>query len=790
MDEKLVNLIIGALLHDVGKIIYRSGALQSHSKLGWEFLSEISSLFANQDIMECVKYHHGRDLSNANISNDSLAYITYIADNISAAGDRRLDVIEGDDNQDKTGIMFDKTVPLASVFNILNGRNDNYTYKFRMLKDINYPVNHPIQYTTANYAEVKTKIKEQLQGIEVNKNYLNSILHLLEATTSFIPSSTNTKELMDISLFDHSKTTAAIASCLYYYLDSDNYQDRVLKNEKQFREENAFILFTFDISGIQSYIYTISGTQALKALRGRSLYLELLLENITDELLVRTGLSRCNLIYTGGGHAYILLPNIKSVKQILNKFEDELKLWFLQEFDISLFIAGGYAECSSNQLAENIGEVYARVGKNVSIKKSQRYSAQDIQRLNASSGSLKERECRECKRSDKVNDEGICHICQALIEISPQVVREDVFFVVENNQDKKLPYTALPLPFGQILTVKELDEVRGQEYIRVYSKNRPSMGCGFATNIWVGDYTARNSKKSSKYFEDFAKEAIGINRIAVLRADVDNLGKAFIAGFKEQKDGVIVNDSTRKYETISRTATLSRQLSMFFKFYINDILKSRNRNAQIVYSGGDDMFIVGSWNDVIDLAKDIRVAFYQYTHGTLTMSGGIGIYPHSFPISRIATEVGELESAAKTKDNNKNKITLFRKGKIDEKKTVAERDWILEWEQLPSIRINEGGQQNQSEYIEEKLNEIRKVFKNDEQHGKAFLYSMLELIRGVNLDRLKNKINLARYAYLLSRAESRNAKLDVTKFYKWIQNDIDIKELEIAITLYSYETRN
>lgn len=788
MDEKLVNLIIGALLHDVGKIIYRSGALQSHSKLGWEFLSEISSLFANQDIMECVKYHHGRDLSNANISNDSLAYITYIADNISAAGDRRLDVIEGDDNQDKTGIMFDKTVPLASVFNILNGRNDNYTYKFRMLKDINYPVNHPIQYTTANYAEVKTKIKEQLQGIEVNKNYLNSILHLLEATTSFIPSSTNTKELMDISLFDHSKTTAAIASCLYYYLDSDNYQDRVLKNEKQFREENAFILFTFDISGIQSYIYTISGTQALKALRGRSLYLELLLENITDELLVRTGLSRCNLIYTGGGHAYILLPNIKSVKQILNKFEDELKLWFLQEFDISLFIAGGYAECSSNQLAENIGEVYARVGKNVSIKKSQRYSAQDIQRLNASSGSLKERECRECKRSDKVNDEGICHICQALIEISPQVVREDVFFVVENNQDKKLPYTALPLPFGQILTVKELDEVRGQEYIRVYSKNQPSMGYGFATNIWVGDYTARNSKKGPKDFEDFATEATGINRIAVLRADVDNLGRAFIAGFKEQKDGVIVKDSTRKYETISRTATLSRQLSMFFKFYINDILKSRNRNAQIVYSGGDDMFIVGSWNDVIDLAKDIQEAFNQYTHGSLTMSGGIGLYPHSFPISRIATEVGELEGAAKTKDNNKNKITLFRKGKVDERNNKVERDWILEWEQLPNIGINESGQQNQSEYIEEKLNELRKVFKHDEHHGKAFLYNMLELIRGINQD--KGKINIARYAYLLSRAESRNSKLNVTKFYKWVQNENDIRELEIAITLYSYETRN
>ncbi|MGI6268851.1 MAG: hypothetical protein ACOYJN_07030, partial [Acutalibacteraceae bacterium] len=47
-----------------------------------------------------------------------------------------------------------------------------------------------------------------------------------------------------------------------------------------------------------------------------------------------------------------------------------------------------------------------------------------------------------------------------------------------------------------------------------------------------------------------------------------------------------------------------------------------------------------------------------------------------------------------------------------------------------------------------------------------------------------------RYAYLLSRAKENNKNLDVKQFYKWIQTKEERKELEIAITLYSYETRD
>ena len=88
---------------------------------------------------------------------------------------------------------------------------------------------------------------------------------------------------------------------------------------------------------------------------------------------------------------------------------------------------------------------------------------------------------------------------------------------------------------------------------------------------------------------------------------------------------------------MSRTATLSRQLSVFFKYYIRDILENgeysiqgedskRKRKVTIVYSGGDDVFLVGSWNDVIEAAVDLSEKFKCYTQGTLSISAGIGIY--------------------------------------------------------------------------------------------------------------------------------------------------------------------
>ncbi len=107
--------------------------------------------------------------------------------------------------------------------------------------------------------------------------------------------------------------TAAYAVMLYRYLAAKgvtDYRGALFSRDsaQALRQETAGLLVSGDLSGIQAFIYTIPSAGALKSLRGRSFYLEILMENIADEILARAGMSRSSLLYTGSGHFYLLLP--------------------------------------------------------------------------------------------------------------------------------------------------------------------------------------------------------------------------------------------------------------------------------------------------------------------------------------------------------------------------------------------------------------------------------------------------------------------------------------------------
>lgn len=96
----------------------------------------------------------------------------------------------------------------------------------------------------------------------------------------------------------------------------------LLDKESDFMNEKMFLLYSMDVSGIQDFIYTIATQKVLKGLRTRSFYLEIVIEHCIDTLLERTGLTRANLIYSGGGHAYVILPNTDGIKEILVEYEN------------------------------------------------------------------------------------------------------------------------------------------------------------------------------------------------------------------------------------------------------------------------------------------------------------------------------------------------------------------------------------------------------------------------------------------------------------------------------------
>lgn len=756
MVEDKIVLTYGALLHDIGKVVIRGQSESgTHSVLGARFLSQdvapINEAFAGEAgkrIIEQVRFHHAREMNGApTLPSDSLAYITYFADNISAGMDRK------NEGEESSGYRFDKAVKLRKIFNILNGRHDDNV------------VEHE------DYNAIRERIRQGLASIQINELYVNSVLNLLEATTDTVPSSTDLNQLVDVSLYDHAKTTAGIAACIYDYLAAmgvDDYHSALFSGEasRKYYDEPMFLLYSCDMSGIQDFIYNISGKGALKQLRARSMYLELLLEHIVDELLSRLELSRANLLYTGGGHAYLLLPNTQKTLDALEAFSNELQEWFVETYRTDLYVASAWVACSANDLMNEgpdktrYPSLFRRLSQRLSDAKVMRYSAQVLYSLNYSEDhSLLDngRECTECHRSDlHLDQENKCTLCSALGRISRELIRKDVFAVERGEADGCHEGLALPFGFRLVMYSRDAYLAKKPDALRVYTKNAWDTGLGLATHIWMGDYTAESSTGISGYADDGTslEPGRGISRLGVLRADVDNLGATFVNGLPADK------------VSISRTATLSRALNLFFKRRINSILSSGEYRVQIIYSGGDDLFLLGNWSDVLYAAIDIRHAFDEFTgNGSLTLSAGVGMYDSKYPIARMAKEVGELEDAAKlhvSEDGTaaKNAIALWT------------QEAVFEWGDF----INE---------VEPRMRSVARAFDENEK-GKAFVYRLIELLRNAD-----DAISAPRIAYLLARSfeGTDRGSAASTLLYKWAMDSRERRRLVAAIEWYVYSAR-
>ncbi len=105
-----------------------------------------------------------------------------------------------------------------------------------------------------------------------------------------------------------------------------------------------------------------------------------------------------------------------------------------------------------------------------------------------------------------------------------------------------------------------------------------------------------------KTFSDIAQMAKGSKHLGILKADVDNLGFVFMEGFSQRY-------------SVSRVSTLSRMLDLFFSGYVNVLLEKEFTNVYSVFSGGDDLFLVGPWDKMPELALRLNRDFRAYAAG-------------------------------------------------------------------------------------------------------------------------------------------------------------------------------
>jgi CRISPR-associated protein Csm1 len=148
-------------------------------------------------------------------------------------------------------------------------------------------------------------------------------------------------------------------------------------------------------------------------------------------------------------------------------------------------------------------------------------------------------------------------------------------------------------------------------------------------------------------FDGLADQSRGIERLGILRMDVDNLGKIFSLGIPDA--------------TISRIATVSSLMQLFFEGWVHRVAEEFPNKIYAIYSGGDDLFFVGAWDAVVECAWKIQEDFRKFTgNERVTLSAGIAVVDKKFPLYQAARNAGAALERAKARDG-KNSISFLGK---------------------------------------------------------------------------------------------------------------------------------
>ncbi|MCX7858370.1 MAG: type III-A CRISPR-associated protein Cas10/Csm1, partial [Deltaproteobacteria bacterium] len=683
----------------------------------------------------------------------------------------------------------------------------------------------------------------------------------------------------DISLYQHLRITSAIASCITYSFLSDNQETRMdekyidnclarwksyneelgpildklraiekeLKEEKQKGEENStsvkiqermqekkkmerqvkdniekddIELFTFlcgDVSGIQEYIYSIPSKGAAKQLKARSFLLQLLCEFIAIYICEQFNLPPCNIIYSGGGRFFILLPkgvkneveklNLDISKKLLEYMKGELHLLLATtSVKLSHFCVGGFTF------------VWREVTQEVGKRKKQRYSVFPKEYYDEIFGKMDKKKYPVSKYitgEDQYEDEESKKDDEQLEEFA-KLLRNAIWMVRHkvDSVDKNNP---LPLQFinelgydyeilnkieeklnldnvVEIIFLEEFNISATVTKILTNKFDKISLSLRPFANYWPSlkenlDFNKRQKEEDDErfaplapaQFEDFALVSEGPEKIAIFRADVDNLGNIFSKGLGY-------------YNTLSRSAMLSSALSDFFEGYVNYLAQVNEflGSMGIVYSGGDDLFIVGAWNKVIDFAFQLREDFDDYTHSHLTFSGGIVVIDHSIPVRICSKMAEEAEDKAKfyerpserppqkPPDKIKDTIVIFdTEIGYEEKKELFEiKKELLKLSEQPEKDVAFKGVLN-------KLFDVTHVYQKQEGKKKKLK------AKGVNGDEIKKQVILDRWKWLLVYGLRKYTAKDSDKQTEAdkIVRDIQKKLLEHKDTTYKIEDK-
>ncbi|MCL2875094.1 MAG: type III-A CRISPR-associated protein Cas10/Csm1 [Betaproteobacteria bacterium] len=525
--------------------------------------------------------------------------------------------------------------------------------------------------------------------------------------THAIPSATAFGTKPEVSLYDHSKTTAALAVALWRWHEANGQTDAQAANRLKERvdwDEHKFLLIQGDFFGIQDFIFA-DGSQtrkhAARLLRGRSFQVSLFTELAALKVLDALELPPTSQINNAAGKFLIVAPNTAAARTQLDTVRAELNQWFLaHNFGLAgLGLVGKSACC--NDFKEHYFKglrngLFAALEKEKLHRFALTGSAPTVFDVNYPKGA--------CIYNDRLpaddENKASAALSRDQIKIGKDLSRQDRLLVLRaddlasGDSVKKLE---VPI-FGYIVAFTADEDhsgkfgnlAQGNSLARCWDFSLPEnldsfLWDGYARryiNAFVPRFAQIDLQAWDKYKDKGLEEGnssedvqIGtgktLNHIAcedrqpktgdtgnwqgsvalmTLKGDVDNLGTIFRQGAT----------------TFAKMATLSRQMNAFFAVYLPALCATEFPNTYTVFAGGDDFFLIGPWYKTQELAARMAEDFKTYVahNPDITFSAGMCMTKPGLPMQTLTAQAKDALDAAKAGSHTdpaqrKNAVVLF-----------------------------------------------------------------------------------------------------------------------------------
>ncbi len=636
MDNKERVLVYGALLHDIGKAIQRANGMKySHPVEGRFFIRDQADVLGltaiKEQVMDIVKNHHD------NAGYNSLLGIVKNADWLSAKYDR--EKYKGEDFQEIS------TTPLQCIFSEIELENKRPTQKLYnpvvpLSKNIENHIPSIDGKAYIDYARINRELINDISTLKevYDRGKIDTLNYILMKNLKFVPSAIY-ETIPDIPLYDHLKTTAAIALSLY-------------RGEK----DKPFLLIGGEISGIQRFIfYNISAQEAdshaAKRFRGRSFFINLFTDSVVRYIMEKLDLYEFSVLVNTAGHFMILAPNNEKNRELLKEIRYNVNKYLLEKEIPELYMTMAWKECTTKSM-ENFKELLADFyTEKLATEKMRKFhdllSGEEREMLFNEETHINV--CPSCGRKcEYCNPEKRCELCTAMEEIGKELVNarymargigKDSGIWIFKYGEFKLAYDLLDSDTHYNFEEWEVFDIREVKI--------PDFGATRGFRIF-GSYAPKKDMAIMSFEEIIGREHKGkenLPKLAIFKADVDNLGLIFKEGIGDM--------------SISRYSHLSFMLDFFFAVKSTEL--AEKHNVYLLFAGGDDLSAIGRYDDILAFGKEIQKEFRKWCaeNPAISISGGMAMVGVKFPVRRLV-EYGEKElEIAKHADADKNKISIF-----------------------------------------------------------------------------------------------------------------------------------